>query len=122
VAGRGLRKMFRRLEEKFVMPVERLSPHFAQISMSIGAMDRTWRQKNARDVRDQLEQALYTLPRQGDQEAALALQIEEAIEIAMELEHLRLPQDSFPTHPMANEHLRKSLRSRKKPRMARIWT
>ena len=43
-------------------------------------------QRTAREVRDQLEQALYTLPRNSKSAEHIASQIEEAIEIAIELE------------------------------------
>jgi hypothetical protein len=85
-------------------------------------MDRTARQRNARDVRDQLEQALYSLPRLGVYESGLALQIEEAIELAMELEHLRVPPEIQAVSAGPNDGLRKMLRPRQKPRAARIWT
>lgn len=45
----------------------------------------------AREVRDQLEQALFTLPRQHCGAVEIAHQIEEAIDAAIELEFTRLP-------------------------------
>ncbi|WP_240230479.1 hypothetical protein [Devosia lacusdianchii] len=45
----------------------------------------------AREVRDQLEQALFTLPRQHCGAVEIAHQIEEAIDVAIELEFTRLP-------------------------------
>ncbi len=43
-------------------------------------------QAMARAVRDQLEQALYSLPRHDGRAQAIALQIEESIEVALEIE------------------------------------
>jgi len=43
-------------------------------------------QRTAKEVRDQLEQALYTLPRGSKSAEHIASQIEEAIEISIELE------------------------------------
>ncbi|MCR6670125.1 hypothetical protein [Devosia ginsengisoli] len=53
----------------------------------------------ARAVRDQLEQALYSLPRHDDRARAIALQIEESIEMALEIELTRrkpVAQDPVP--------------------------
>lgn len=49
-------------------------------------------QRMARAVRDQLEQALYSLPCHDERARAIALQIEEAIEVALEIELTRLEQ------------------------------
>lgn len=42
--------------------------------------------RTAQEVRDHLEQALYTLPRDSKSAEQIASQIEEAIKIAIELE------------------------------------
>ena len=51
--------------------------------------------RTARVVRDELEQALYSLPRTSDFVDQIALQIEEAIDLALEIELSRAaPLDS----------------------------
>lgn len=56
--------------------------------------------QTGRAVRDQLEQALFSLPRDGYGAEQIALQIEEAIELAIEME--------FKAHPKSSKSLRES--------------
>lgn len=51
-------------------------------------------QQTGRAVRDQLEQALFALPRDGYGVEQIALQIEEAIELAIEMEFKADPKPS----------------------------
>ena len=55
----------------------------------------------ARAVRDQLEQALYSLPRHDGRAQAIALQIEESIEVALEIELTRAEPAAQEPVPLA---------------------
>lgn len=62
----------------------------------------------AREVRDQLEQALFTLPRKHCGAVEIAHQIEEAIDVAIELEFTR-PHGAQAAKQVVNCRLERTL-------------